>query len=94
MRSIETRGHGAGWWWRVLTVSPMRCLTLLASAAIGSVAAGSEGELLWRLWKSEHGRVYSGAVDAERFAVFEENRRFINAHNARGDSSVVLGTNQ
>ena len=74
----------------------MRCLTLLVvSAAIGSVDAGSEGELLWRLWKREHGRVYSsGAVDAERFAVFEENRRFINEHNARGDSSVVLGTNQ
>jgi hypothetical protein len=76
---------------------------LLAAAARAAVVShqqpadqspASTTHLGWKLWKKEHRRegYASVAEDAARFAVFKKNSEYINSHNARGDSSVILAT--
>jgi len=48
------------------------------------------------LWKIKHGRTYSGYEDVNRFKIFRENRRIVNAHNKRyknGLETFYLGLN-
>ena len=46
-------------------------------------------------WRVEQGKRYNSEADeAHRLTIFQANVDYINAHNARGESSVVLATNQ
>ena len=69
--------------------------TVSALVVAGVSSAGAGTKLMFDAWRAEHGKWYtSEAEEARRLAVFQANVDYINAHNARGTSSVVLATNQ
>jgi cathepsin L len=57
--------------------------------------ASPRSDLIWRVWKRDHSMSYPHAAEEERRReIFAANVEYINKHNARGDSSVILGTNR
>ena len=61
----------------------------------GVSSAGTGTKVMFDAWRAEHGKSYtSEAEEARRLAIFQANVDYINAHNARGSSSIVLATNQ
>jgi hypothetical protein len=75
----------------IIAICAACTLALLASAG----SAGGGTKLLFDAWRSEHRKRYATAAELERrWGIFQDNVAYINAHNARGDSSVVLATNQ
>ena len=58
---------------------------LLCQLVVVSVAAVDQLQFVeeWQLWKTEHGKSYSGGrEERERHAVWLENREFVLSHNA------------
>jgi C1A family cysteine protease len=67
----------------------------VSADATSSSAPGGGTKLMFDAWRAEHGKHYaSNAEEVRRLVIFKANVDYINAHNSRGESSVVLATNQ
>ncbi len=67
--------------------------TMYSSAL--SLELDSFHKLQWKEWKDLHGKTYSHErEEAERSLVWLDNKKFIENHNALGDSSYTLSLNQ
>nr|AXQ06496.1 papain-like cysteine protease [Vriesea carinata] len=77
----------------LLIVSFLLSITPPSSAApilrAGGERSEDEARQLHRSWAAKHARAYNSVAEAEkRFQVFQENLRFVDAHNADADAGA------